>query len=157
MVTIEYDTTGAYVDDCLAVARGLDRGFNDAGLASMAEDLPEQRQFLAFADGELLGFVSIDDSGPAVAEVAWFAVRSDSQGAGIGSRLLEAVTDRLAAGGVRLLSVKTLAATVDDDHYARVRSFYEGAGFHHVETIDPYPEWEPGNPCAIYVKPLAAE
>ncbi|WP_049981095.1 hypothetical protein [Halolamina rubra] len=69
----------------------------------------------------------------------------------------DAVADRLAADGVELLTVKTLAATVDDDHYARVRSFYERAGFRHVETIDPYPEWEPGNPCAIYVKPLAGD
>ncbi len=24
----------------------------------------------------------------------------------------------------------------------------------HLETVDPYPQWEPGNPCAIYVKAL---
>ncbi|KPN31562.1 ribosomal-protein-alanine acetyltransferase [Halolamina pelagica] len=157
MVTIERDTTGAHVDDCHTLARGLDRGFNEAGLDAMAETLPEQTQYLAFDGGELLGFASIDEHGPTVAELAWLAVRPAAQGAGVGSRLLDGVADRLAADGVELLTVKTLAATADSEHYARVRSFYEAAGFRHVETIDPYPEWEPGNPCAIYVKPLAVD
>jgi len=156
-VTVERDRTGAHVEDCLAIARELDRGFNAAGLDAMAEALPDQTQFLAFDDDDLRGFASIDRRSPAVAELAWLAVRQDAQGTGVGSRLLDAVADRLAADGVELLTVKTLAATVDDEHYARVRSFYEAAGFRHVETIDPYPEWEPGNPCAIYVKPLASD
>lgn len=157
MVTVERDTSRAHVDDCLAIARELDRGFNEAGLDEMADALPDQTQFLAFDGDDLSGFASVDRRGPHVAELTWLAVRGDAQGTGVGRRLLDAVADRLAADGVELLTVKTLAATVDDDHYARVRSFYERAGFRHVETIDPYPDWEPGNPCAIYVKPLVSD
>jgi GNAT superfamily N-acetyltransferase len=83
-------------------------------------------------------------------------VRQEAQGTGVGSRLIDRVSDRLAADGVELLTVKMLAATVDDDHYVRFRSFYEEAAFRHVETIDPYPEWEPGNHCSIYVMALQA-
>jgi GNAT superfamily N-acetyltransferase len=154
MVTIEHDASGSRVEDCLALARGLDRGFNDAGLDAMAEELPEGTQFLAVDDGDLLGFASVDEHRPGVAELSWLAVRTDARGAGVGSRLVEAVAERLRADGVELLTVKTLAATVESEHYARVREFFEEAGFRHVKTIDPYPEWEPGNPCAIYVKPL---
>ena len=105
-------------------------------------------------DGDVAGFVSIDEHGPKVSELGWFAVRDDRQGEGIGTRLLAAVYDDRRAADVELLTVKTLADTVEDENYARTRAFYEKEGFLHVETIDPFPGWDPGNPCAIYVKPL---
>lgn len=154
MITIERDDAGRCADACLDLARNLEYGFNEAGLEAMADDLPEQFQFVARESGELLGFASVRERGPQVSELAWVAVRTDRQGEGVGSRLLREVYADRASEGVRLLTVKTLAATVDDDHYAGVRAFYEREGFLHVETIDPYPGWEPGNPCAIYVRPL---
>jgi len=35
--------------------------------------------------------------------------------------------------------------------YEATRAFWERNGFVHVDTIDPLPGWEPGNPAAIYV------
>jgi hypothetical protein len=62
--------------------------------------------------------------------------------------------EHLRANGVMLLEVKTLAPTVVYTPYERTRRFYEHAGFILLEVVDPYPGWEPGNPCAIYVKIL---
>jgi GNAT superfamily N-acetyltransferase len=155
MVVIERDADGHRAEDCLELARGLDRGFNETGIEAMAEDLPSQVQFVALEGDDLLGFASVREQAPGVAELAWFAVRDDRQGEGIGTRLLRAVYARRASEGDRLLTVKTLAATVEDDHYAGVREFYESEGFLHVDTIEPYPGWEPGNPCAIYARPLS--
>jgi GNAT superfamily N-acetyltransferase len=104
--------------------------------------------------GDVVGFVSIDERSPKVSELGWFAVRDDRQGEGIGTRLLAEVYDDRRAADVELLTVKTLADTVEDENYARTRAFYEKEGFLQVETIDPFPGWDPGNPCAIYVKPL---
>ena len=56
-------------------------------------------------------------------------------------------------GGIALIEVKTLAATADYAPYEKTRRFYE-LGLFLIETIDPFPGWEPGNPCAIYVKIL---
>jgi len=33
--------------------------------------------------------------------------------------------------------------------------FWERAGFVQMDTIDPLPGWQPGNPAAIYVAALA--
>ena len=55
---------------------------------------------------------------------------------------------------VRLVMVKTLAPTVDYPPYALTRRFYEKNGFALIDVIDPYPKWDPGNPCAIYVRAL---
>lgn len=55
---------------------------------------------------------------------------------------------------VRLLEVKTLADRAGYGPYIRTRRFYAWAGFVHLDTIDPFPGWDPGNPCAILVKVL---
>ena len=89
-----------------------------------------------------------------VSEISWMAVRPEYQGQGCGSALMEYVCAELKASGTRLLEVKTLAATVASPRYARTRKFYEQQGFYLLEEIDPYPGWDSGNPCAIYVKVL---
>jgi len=154
MVTIVREATGNRTGDCLRLARALDQGFNENGLAAMATDLPDQRTVVALDDGDVVGFVSIEECNPNVSELGWFAVADDRQGEGIGTELLADVYDERRAAGVELLAVKTLADTVESENYARTRAFYEKEGFRHVETIDPFPGWDPGNPCAIYVKPL---
>jgi hypothetical protein len=42
----------------------------------------------------------------------------------------------------------------DRDPYGATRAFWERNDFIHVDTIDPLPGWEPGNPAAIYVAAL---
>ena len=42
----------------------------------------------------------------------------------------------------------------DRGPYEATRAFWERNGFVHVDTIDPLPGWEPGNPAAIYVAAL---
>ena len=54
--------------------------------------------------------------------------------------------------GASVLEVKTLGASSDATNYDGTRRFYERHGFVLLEEIDPFPGWEPGNPCAIYVK-----
>jgi hypothetical protein len=38
--------------------------------------------------------------------------------------------------------------------YVATRAFWELRGFVHVDTIDPLPGWQPGNPAAIYAAAL---
>lgn len=154
MVRIERDTDGSRHQECVSLARGLREGFNENGVEAMAEQLPGERTFIAVSNHTLVGFASIAEHGSQVSELSWFAVKDDHQGQGIGTRLLQEIYRDSAAAGVELMKVKTLADTVDDENYERTREFYENEGFLHIETIDPYPEWDPGNPCAIYVRPL---
>ena len=165
-VEIECDWEGRHAESCLALARNLPEGFTDSAIEAMAEDLRDQTCYVALDCGrddasvdekKVVGFVSVDPRGPHVAELGWFAVEKRRQGAGIGMSLVDAVTRDVAGSGVKLLTVKTLADTVEDENYARTRRFYENVGFLHVETIDPFPGWDPGNPCAIYVKPLCSD
>jgi len=118
----------------------------------MSRDLQEHRLYLAADTSEIIGFAAVQPKNSQVAEISWMAVKPKYQHQGIGTQLINQVVDDLKAEGVRLLEVKTLASTVDYAPYALTRRFYESRGFVHLETIDPFPGWEPGNPCAIFVK-----
>jgi GNAT superfamily N-acetyltransferase len=122
----------------------------------MTRDLDRHHTLVAALDGEVVGFLVLGRKSPAVAEILWLAVEVPHQDRGAGSALLERVLVDARADGVVLLEVKTLAPGVPSVEYDVVRRFYERRGFVLVEVIDPFPGWEPGNPCAIYVKALSA-
>ncbi len=88
------------------------------------------------------------------AELSWIAVSPDSRNSGVGTALLMRLSDDLVSEGFKLLQVKTLDAKAGYEPYDASRLFYENRGFIYLDTITPYPGWEPGNPCAIYVKIL---
>lgn len=103
---------------------------------------------------EVVGFVAIQRINNHVAEISWMAVKLEYQHQGIGSALVDHVANDLRSQAITLLEVKTLSEDVEYPPYEKTRRFYEKVGCVHLETINPFPEWEPGNPCAIYVKIL---
>ena len=70
---------------------------------------------------------------------------------GVGTAMIEAITEDVLARGVKLLEVKTLGPSKDDPNYARTRHFYEKMGFLPLEETD---LWGADTPCLILVKPL---
>jgi hypothetical protein len=56
---------------------------------------------------------------------------------------------------VTMVEVKTLDASSGYEPYVATRAFWEARGFVQVDRIDPLPGWNPGNPCAIYVRAIA--
>jgi len=47
--------------------------------------------------------------------------------------------------------VRRFAAASDYRPYEATRAFWERNGFVQIDSIDPLPGWQPGNPAAIYV------
>ncbi len=139
---------------CLSIAREMPQYFNERGIAMMAEDLKKHRLYVAVDLDEVLGFLTILNKNEQVAEISWMAVKPEHQRQGIGTALIDHVVSELRSKGIKLLVVKTLSEDLDYPPYEITRRFYKKMGFINLETIDPYPEWEPGNPCAIYVKVL---
>jgi hypothetical protein len=76
------------------------------------------------------------------------------RGRGHGTRLLGHVLDQLASAGVSVVEAKTLDRSSGYRPYEATRAFWERNGFIHIDTIDPLPDWPPGNPAAIYVAAL---
>lgn len=140
---------------CLAIAKGLPQCFTGQAIAAMADSLREHRLYVALDSDQVVGFATIElmNTDP-VAEISWIAVRPERQREGVGSLLIGRIAGDLRAQRVRFLKVKTLASNAEYPPYEITRRFYKKMDFIHLETVVPYPGWEPDNPCAIYVKAL---
>lgn len=143
-----------HIDACLSIAKALREYFTKAGITTMSKDLRNHLLYVAMELNEVRGFVTIQPKNEQIAEISWMAVKLNYQHQGIGSALIDRITNDLRSQKIRLLEVKTLSDTIEYHPYEITRRFFEKMGFILLETIDPYPEWEPGNPCAIYVRIL---
>jgi len=140
---------------CLSIAGSLPQYFTPKGLEAMGRDLAENPFYVAREEsGQVLGFASVKRSTEQTAELAWMAVAADHRRQGVGTAILETVCDELRAKGLRLLLVKTLSGRVHYEPYEATRRFYQRAGFIHIDTIDPYPDWGPGSACDVYARML---
>lgn len=140
-----------YIEACLKLARLLPKYFTNKAIDEMRNDLCEHILFIATDSEVILGFAAIHNKTPAVAELTWLMVHPQQQRQGVGMALVKHIVAELKSQEVRILEVKTLAKESGYQPYARTRRFFEKLGFTHLETIDPYPRWDAGNPCAIYV------
>ena len=100
------------------------------------------------------GFVIVDRRSSQAAEILWIAVEPARRDAGYGTRLLDHALGALRDQGIALVEVKTLDRSADYPPYEATRAFWERSGFVQIDCIDEFPEWEPGNPAAIYVAAL---
>ncbi len=142
------------IGDCVDIAEGLDEYFSKEALKDMKKDLKNHEFFVVEEENETSGFISLDIKNDDCADISWLAVKKDKRGSGFGKELILHSENYLREKGIQILEVKTLSEDADYEPYARTRKFYEKMGFLHLETIDPYPGWDEGNPCSIYVKPL---
>ena len=154
LFTITNTGNEKHIDACLAIGKELPRYFTEQAMVTMSQDLVADLLYVAVNLKEVAGFVAIKRKNNHVAEISWMAVKLEHQRQGIGSALMDYVANELGSQGIRLLEVKTVSEDVDYPPYEKTRRFYERMGFMHLETIDPYPGWEMGTPCAIYVKIL---
>jgi GNAT superfamily N-acetyltransferase len=122
----------------------------------VGNDLSAHQAWVLVVGDQVLGFSVVERRSAEVAEILWMAIDLPMRGCGAGKQLLSAVTDALTAEGVALVEVKTLDPSSDYEPYVATRAFWEHRGFVHVDSIDPLPGWQPGNPCAIYVAAFRA-
>lgn len=106
---------------------------------------------LAVRNGhDAVGFASLKRHAAHAAELYLLGVRPELHRRGIGTALVEAAEERLAADGVEYLQVKTLGPSRPSRGYEQTRRFYEACGFRALEELPGY--WDENNPCLIMVK-----
>jgi len=143
-----------HIAACLSIAKELPQYFTEEGINTMNKDLRKHQLYTAIDSEEVVGFITVEQRNGEVSEISWMAVKPSYQYQGIGSALIDHITTDLLSQGAKLLEVKTLSEDIEYSPYENTRRFYEKMGFMHLETINPYPGWETGNPCAIYIKIL---
>jgi ribosomal protein S18 acetylase RimI-like enzyme len=137
-----------------AIIRGLPDYFTDDVPAKAERDAADHEAWVIDDSGTVAGFAIAARKSPGGAEILWIAVDAARRGRGHGTRLLGDVLDDLAATGVSVVAAKTLDNSSGYQPYEATRAFWERNGFIQVDTIDPLPGWQPGNPAAIYVAAL---
>ncbi|TDW15253.1 GNAT family N-acetyltransferase [Kribbella kalugense] len=143
------------IEACLEIVRALPEYFTADVPEKVRGDLGCLLGWVAVRDGQVVGFVVVERRGTRAAEILWAAVDPSARRQGIGSQLAHEVMGELRATGVKVVELKTLDAAVDYKPYEATRAFWERMGFVQIDTIDPLPGWNPGNPAAIYVAGLA--
>ena len=137
-----------------AIIRGLPDYFTDDVPAKAEHDAADHEAWVITDPDGVAGFAIAARKSPGGAEILWIAVEAARRGQGHGTRLLGHVLGDLAAAGVSVVEAKTLDASSGYQPYEATRAFWERNGFVQVDTIDPLPGWQPGNPAAIYVAAL---
>jgi ribosomal protein S18 acetylase RimI-like enzyme len=147
--------SGAHAEACMGIARQLRTHFNEEAMVQMPKDLMEHEIYIGQDDdGDVVGFLTIRRRSTDVGDISWMGVRPDMMRRGIGTAMVARATEDLVSDGATIMMVHTLADTVEYEPYEATRAFYRSVGFKHLETVDPFPGVAPGNPIAIYVRPL---
>jgi ribosomal protein S18 acetylase RimI-like enzyme len=139
-----------------AVVQGSPDYFTSDVPGKVQRDAVDHEAWVVEDSGVVLGFAIAARKSARASEILWIAVDAADRGRGHGSLLLGHVLEVLAASGVSVVEAKTLDASSGYEPYEATRAFWERNGFVQIDTIDPLPDWEPGNPAAIYVAAIHA-
>ena len=138
---------------CLSIVRGLPDFFTEDVPETVRRDLSDYPAWVVTENGTVAGFAVAKDTTATSVELLWAVVAAPSRHGGLGRTLIDAVLAELGDQGVLLVEAKTVDASAGPPHDGTC-AFWEAAGFVQVDTIDPLPGWQPGNPSAIYVAAL---
>ena len=138
----------------VAIIRGLPDYFTDDVPAKVERDAASHQAWVITDSGTVAGFLVAARKSAGGAEILWIAVDAARRGRGHGTSLLSHVLDHLATAGISVVEAKTLDQSSGYQPYEATRAFWERNGFVYVDTIDPLPGWQPGNPAAIYMAAL---
>ena len=138
---------------CVPILRMLPDWFGiEAAILEYEREIDRLPTFLAKANGQVLGFLSLKQHNPFSAEIYVMAVHPEAHRGGVGRMLVQTAEFYARKLGVEYMQVKTLGPSNPDENYAKTRTFYEAVGFRPLEEFKQI--WDENNPCLILVKRL---
>jgi ribosomal protein S18 acetylase RimI-like enzyme len=153
---MDFEIQGPFLNQssvCIPILRALPEWFGiETAILNYEREIDHLPTFLAKADENVLGFLSLKQHNPFSAEIYVMAVRPDAHRRGIGRALVAAAESHTRGLGVEYMQVKTLGPSCPNEEYARTRAFYEAMGFRPLEELPQI--WDEKNPCLILVKRL---
>ena len=120
--------------------------------ANYIEQSAEMPYIAAFDGNDPIGFLTINETSHAAAEIYVMAVLPQYHRKGTGKALINSCVTYCKDKGYTLLHVKTLDSSHPDEGYEKTRRFYTAMGFLPLETMKEL--WGEDNLCLVMVKPL---
>jgi ribosomal protein S18 acetylase RimI-like enzyme len=138
---------------CEPILRALPDWFGiEEANAQYIQDIEALPTFIAYANNDPVGFLTLKQHNVYAAEVYVMGVKPTTHRQGIGRVLLTHAEAHLRQQNVEYLQVKTLGPSHPDNPYARTRAFYRAMGFRPLEELKTL--WDEANPCLLMVKKL---
>lgn len=142
---------------CDAIIASLPNHFGqEEGRRECATAVRTQRGLVAERDGEVVGFLTVEDRFDRAAEITWMAVHAAHRHGGLGTALMDRLAADLRAQHRRLLLVLTVSPSDGpddvDDGYASTRNFYAANGFALARDFGGY--WEGGDTPVLMIRVL---
>jgi GNAT superfamily N-acetyltransferase len=126
---------------CEPILRALPQWFGiEEATAQYVRDTNRLPTLIAALDGDLVGFLTLNQHSDHAAEIHVMAVRPEMHRRGVGRALLAEAEVYLRQHGVEYVQVKTLSPAHPDPGYALTRRFYRAMGFRPLEE---FPETSP--------------
>lgn len=143
----------ADADRCDTIIQSLPAHFRkQEGIAVCAAAVRTGPGLVATLHGEVVGFLTIARPFPTTAEITWMTVEAAHRGHGLGGGLVARLLADLAAEGIDLVVLFTVAASDPADRdgvYAATRAFYGRMGFRPACEL---PDRWPGNIALLLVR-----
>ena len=145
----------ADADRCVDVLRQLPDYFTPDTYEEVANGVRADVAWVAEDGGRVIGCLVLQQRYELSAEITFAAVDPKVRQQGIGKAMTAQAIKHARLVGLRAIEVKTLDESAGYEPYVATRAFWERMGFVQIDCIDPLPGWQPGNPSAIYILPLA--
>ena len=120
------------------------------GVISYINGVKNKNFFAAIEDGNVLGFVAVEDHNKHSSEIYVMGVLPEYRHKGVGQKMINHIWNRNIKTGRKYLVVKTLDESSDDKFYEETRDFYRRVGF--LPLFSTTELWGEDNPCLIMVK-----
>jgi ribosomal protein S18 acetylase RimI-like enzyme len=141
------------VPACERILRALPDWFGiEESNRAYVESLRRLAGAVAESDGEIVGFVALEEHDPKSLEIHVMGVDPGRHRRGIGRELVRWSRDFAAAHGAHWLHVKTRGPATPDPDYDKTRRFYLAQGFEPL--FESLTLWGPENSALILVMRL---
>jgi GNAT superfamily N-acetyltransferase len=125
---------------CDEIILGLPYHFAiEAGREECARAVRNEPGLVATQGETVIGFLTFSYRFDDAVELTWMAIRADRRRMGVGSRLVDALVERVRADGRRILTVLTVSPMDPEeeppDGYQTTRAFYLKNGFSFLRDL----------------------
>ncbi|MGC8537297.1 MAG: GNAT family N-acetyltransferase [Rhizomicrobium sp.] len=135
--------------DCASILAELPEWFGIPASNAKYVEFAERKPTWVAEDGDVLGVMTLVDTGYSAIDIHLLAVRPHMQRRGLGAALVAQALAETRSLGRSYLTVKTRGPSLPYEPYERTRAFYEGVGFQGLEEFTEI--WGPENPCLIMI------